>query len=266
MSRPAPPPNEIASELPRGADEQDLSSEASELPVLMPPRSARLRGVVGLLVLAALIYFLAGPMQNADMDAVRAEVEAMGALGILIYLVAFTILQPVGVSSHFFCFSAAMIWGFPEAFFLTWLGGTFATIGTFTFARYMARDFIEARIPARFRGIQKKLAASSFRTVLILRALFWCAPPIGLALGVSRFPAWKHHLASFLGPLPSVAFSCLLAAGLREAIETGDYTSGVFIGAVVTFAVFAVIILYYGLSMLQRLRAPNQEPREFDVT
>lgn len=227
---------------------------------------ARIRGYLGLIVLASAIYFVAGPMQNADMEAVRAKIEAMGTIGALVYLAAFILLQPFGVSSHFFCFSAAMIWGFPEAFFLTWIGGTLATIGTFTFARYMARDLVEARIPNRFRSLHKSLAGSSFRAILTLRALFWCAPPIGLALGVSRFPAWKHHLASFLGSLPSVALSSLLAAGLREAIDTGDYTSSVFIGAVIIFAIFAAIILYYGVSLLNRLRAQGEEAREFDVT
>lgn len=224
-----------------------------------PPPLARLRLMIGLLFFVFVVYFIAGPMKNADMESVRASVAAMGALGILVYLGAFTLLQPFGISSHFFCFSAAMIWGFPGAFFLTWIGGTLATIATFGFARYMARDFIEGSIPRRFENLHRNLGSSSFRSIATLRAIFWCAPPIGLALGVSRFPGWKHHLATFVGSLPSVALSCLFAAGLREAIDTGDYTSGVFIGAVLTFAVFLSIVIYSGVTLLNKGRAQKPE-------
>ena len=232
--------------------------EPNEPNPILPARFARVRAIVGLLILALGIYFIAGPMQSADMDSVRADVAAMGLGGVLVYFIAFALLQPFGISSHFFCFSAAMIWGFPSALFLTWLGSIFATAWAFTFARYVARDFIQARIPPRFAHINERLANSDFRTLIILRAIFWCAPPIGFGLGISRFPAWKHHLASAIGVIPQTALSSLLAAGLREAIDTGDYTSGVFIGAVITFALFGGLLLYYGISLVNKMKMMKQ--------
>ena len=77
----------------------------------------------------------------------------LGVRGYLAFVVAYTILQPFGVPGTVFIVAAPLIWPWQTAFALSMAGTMSASVVGFSFARFVARDWVSARIPARLRKI-----------------------------------------------------------------------------------------------------------------
>jgi uncharacterized membrane protein YdjX (TVP38/TMEM64 family) len=83
------------------------------------------------------------------------------------------------------------------------MGGTMAaSVVGFSFARFVARDWVSARIPARFKKYDEALEKNAFRTVFLLRQIFWMPQVLHSFLGVSKVPFWTHFWGSLLGYVP----------------------------------------------------------------
>ncbi len=134
----------------------------------------------------------------------------MGTSGYVAFIVAYTLLQPFGVPGTVFIVAAPLIWPWPVAFALSMVGTMSASIVGFSVARFLARDWIGARIPARFRKYDDALERRGFRTVLLLRVVFWMPPVLHAFFGVSKVPFWTHFWGSFFGyiraPCSSVSY------------------------------------------------------------
>jgi uncharacterized membrane protein YdjX (TVP38/TMEM64 family) len=107
-------------------------------------------------------------------------------------VLSFAILAPFFVPGFAFMAPGALVWGVPELFFYSLLGATGAGVVGFSFARYVARDWVETRMPSRLRAWDERLARNGFRTVVVVRLTFLLAPPAHWALGLSKvsFPAF----------------------------------------------------------------------------
>ncbi|MBW2224938.1 MAG: VTT domain-containing protein, partial [Deltaproteobacteria bacterium] len=99
---------------------------------------------------------------------------------------AYSCLQPFGVNGLVFLLSAPLIWSSTEAFLLNWAGTVGAGIFSFAGARFVARDWIQHRLPQRVRRFDDRLRTHGLRTVFFLRLIFYTTPTIQWALGVSR--------------------------------------------------------------------------------
>jgi len=125
-----------------------------------------------------------------------------GAWGYFAFVLAYALLQPFGVPGTVFIVAAPLIWPWQTAFGLSLVGTMAASVIGFSFARFMARDFVAARIPARFRKYDEALKRNAFRTVFLLRLIFWMPQVLHSFLGVSKVPFWTHFWASLLGYVP----------------------------------------------------------------
>jgi len=129
-------------------------------------------------------------------------VVAMGVWGYLGFIVAYTCLQPFGVPGTVFIVAAPLIWPWHIAYGLSMIGTMAASVVGFSFARFVARDWVAARIPQRFRKYDAALERSAFRTVFTLRLIFWMPQVLHGFLGVSKVPFWTHFWGSFFGYIP----------------------------------------------------------------
>ncbi len=95
-----------------------------------------------------------------------------------------------------FIVAAPLIWSWPVAFCLSMVGTMAATVDGFSFARFVARDWVAQRIPARFRKYDDLLALRAFATVFLLRLIFWMPPLLHAFFGVSKVRFSTHFWAS----------------------------------------------------------------------
>lgn len=174
-----------------------------------PPRRAWRR--IALLVLAAaaaLALYLSGAFEDPERT-VRLVREA-GTWGALAYLAAFATIQPLGVSGHVFTLAAAVVWGGWLGFALGLTGALGSACVSFAYARYVAYDWVQARIPERARRYEKWLVDRGLFGVIVYRTLTFTMPPAQLLIGTVRVRFGTMVLGTAIGFAPAVAIDIFL--------------------------------------------------------
>lgn len=166
--------------------------------------------------------------QFSDPSRAKQTLVDLGPWGYVAFVVAYAALQPFGVPGTVFVVAAPLIWPWPVAFALSMAGTMAASVVGFSFARFVARDWIAARIPPRFRRYDDALARRGFTTVFLLRLVFWMPQALHAFLGVSKVGFWTHFWASLAGYVLPILLVSLYGQALFDAMK--DAPVGVWIG------------------------------------
>lgn len=209
-------------------------------PSSLPPRRAflltRVAAVLGVLVLLAIAHRLGVLDDFSSLTRAKQTLTALGPRGYAAFVAAYTVLHPFGIPGTVFIWVAPLIWPWPVAFALSMVGTMAASTVGFSFARFVAREQVAKRIPARFRRYEESLARNGFLTVFVLRFVFWMPQWLHALLGVSRVSFWTHFWGSFAGylvPLFLVSyFGERLFALLKKVPTNAWIAAGVAIGVV----------------------------------
>lgn len=213
-------------------------------------RVALLAGVV----VAGVVLVRAGALDLiSDRERATAFLQSLGVWGPVLYVVGFALLEPFGVPAAAFIFPAAVVWPHLQAFGLSLLGGTLAALIGFGFARYLARDWVEARLPASLRRFDERLAERGFRTVVLIRVMLLMSPPTHWVMGISR-----------VRTLPYVAGTILVLAGYAGAVtylggNLASWLAGQPIGAWIGVAVLALLIVLLRIRSRRARRIAESE-------
>ena len=162
-----------------------------------------------------------------------AKLADLGVLGYVAFVLAYACLQPFGLPGMLFIVLATLVWPWPIAFALSMTGTMAASVVGFTFARFMARDFVEKRIPARFRKYDEALAKRAFATVFFLRLILWMPPLLHAFFGVSKVRFSTHFWGSFAGYLLPLFLVSYFGQRAFTALKSVPPTAWVVVGIVV---------------------------------
>lgn len=168
----------------------------SALPALLLLRVALVVAVIaGLLVVNhyGLFALFAEPAQ------LKKALVDLGPWGHLAFVVSYAALQPFGVPGTVFVFAAPLIWPWPVAFALSMVGTMAASVIGFSFARFLARDWLSQKVPPRLAAYNQALAERGFATVVLLRFVLWMPQVLHTFLGVSQVGFWTHFWGSLVG-------------------------------------------------------------------
>ena len=198
------------------------------------PRDARalkVAAVVAVLVILAVAHRLGILQRFGDPAGAARTLRSLGGWGYLAFIACYALLQPFGVPGTVFVVAAPLIWPWPVAFALSMAGTMAASVVGFSFARFVARDWVSRKIPARFRKYDEALAQRAFSTVLLLRFVFWMPQLLHAFLGVSKVPFWTHFWASLAGyALPLLVLS-FFGQKLFEALRGAPASVWLAVGA-----------------------------------
>ena len=207
------------------------------------------------LVLAGLLlaYRFGVFAEVRDPRSLARTLVAMGAWGYLVFVLTYTLLQPFGVPGTVFIVAAPLIWPWQTAFALSMTGTMCASVVGFSFARFVARDWVSARIPERIRKYEAVLERNAFRTVVLLRFVFWMPQFLHSFFGVSRVPFWTHFWGSVVGYLLPLFVVSYLGAEIIDA--SGSIKPQVFpiLGAFLACALLVAALVRY--AALRKRRA-----------
>jgi uncharacterized membrane protein YdjX (TVP38/TMEM64 family) len=168
----------------------------------------RLALLLSVLVALALAHYFGAFRALGDPAHLKELLLRAGPWGYAAFLGAYTVMQPFGLPGTLFVMAAPLIWPWPIAFALSMVGTMAASVVGFSFARFVARDWVSSRIPARFRRYDDALARRGFETVFLLRLIFWMPPPLHYFFGISKVRFSTHFWASVAGyALPLFACS-----------------------------------------------------------
>lgn len=181
----------------------------------------RLRAVLLVLLLVGGISAQHGfdLARYASVGGLRALVEAyasyeplvyMGAcvVGILLHLPGIVLIGAGGV---LFEGLPAVVYG--------WVASVIGTTAMFLVVRYLLRDTVGRAATGRFarlRDLDERLERHGFSTVLVLRLVFFLAPPLTWALGASRVRLPAYLAGTALGVLPGTWATVFLAGSIAS--------------------------------------------------
>ena len=177
-------------------------------------RASLLKIALVAVVVSLIAWFYASESyEEFDPQAMRIWVRNAGVWGGVLFVVAYSCLQPLGVNGLFFLLSAPLIWSPTDAFLLNLIGTVGTGVFSFSVARFIARDWVQKRLPQRVRRFDDRLHTRGFATVLLLRLVFYTTPTVQYALGVSRVKIAPFMIGSSLGVAPFTLLTTLL--GIR---------------------------------------------------
>lgn len=207
-----------------------------------PRRTARLAAVLAV-VFGLLVARSYGVFDHVTEPSRLAEsIVGMGAWGYTVFIVAFALLQPFGVPGTVFVIAAPLLWPWPVAYGLSMAGSMSASVIGFSFARFLARDWVAPRIPARFRKYEEALARRGFATVFVLRFVFWMPQVLHAFFGVSRVSGWTHFWGSLAGYAVPLLVMSYFGQRVFDLLRTATPTTWLFVGlgAAVAVSAFAL--------------------------
>lgn len=179
----------------------------NNLPLLSP----LLKGlaVIVLLVLATLLL---GDL--IDRHWIDVYVRGRGLTGVLLFLLAASLLISVGSSRQLIAFLAGYGFGFGAGLLLSMLAAIAGCIVTFYVARDLLRGFLQRHATARMHEVNRFIHHNTFSMTLVLRLL-----PVGsnflvnLAAGAFSVRGLPFFLGSALGYVPQMLVFTLLGSG-----------------------------------------------------
>jgi uncharacterized membrane protein YdjX (TVP38/TMEM64 family) len=172
-------------------------------------RTIRIAAVLAVIAILVIAQRLGVFQQLADPARAAQRLVELGPWGYAAFIASYAVLQPFGVPGTVFIMAAPLIWPWPVAFGLSMAGTMAASVVGFSFARFVARDWISTRIPARFQKYDDALVRRAFTTVFLLRLVFWMPPLLHAFFGVSKVRFSTHFWGSLAGyaiPLFLVSF------------------------------------------------------------
>ena len=182
--------------------------------------------LIGLVLMVLAIAYKTGVLaQFSSLAMARQTLLSLGAWGYVVFVVAYGALQPFGIPGTIFIFVAPLIWRFPIALSLSMAGTMAASVVGFSFARFVARDWLAPKIPARFAKYNDALEKRAFVTVVVLRLIFWMPQALHAFLGLSKVPFWTHFWGSLLGYLPILTVCTYFGPSLLDWLKGSSWQS-----------------------------------------
>lgn len=213
---------------------------------------ARLSLVLAVVLGAALVHQAGWLDELTEIRRLTATIAASGPRGMVIFLLAYTLLQPFGVPGTVFIVAAPLIWPWPVAFALSLAGTMGASVIGFSFTRFVAREWVSRRLPARWRRYDADLATHGLRTVFLLRLIFWMPQPLHALFGLSRVSFWTHVWGSLLGYVPPLLAVSYFGGRIFDADGRMQPAAWPFTGALLIFSVLVLLIDRWRSARLRR--------------
>jgi uncharacterized membrane protein YdjX (TVP38/TMEM64 family) len=142
-------------------------------------------------------------------------IRTLGFLGVLIFILAFTVAALLSLPASVFAAAAGLVYGFGEGSAIAMCGAVCASLGGFLLARYVFRERVEAfaRTNRKFAAIDRALGDQGWKIVGLLRL----SPvmPLGIStylFGVTSVRFVPYALASSIGVIPGTLMYTYLGA------------------------------------------------------
>ena len=185
-------------------------------------------------VVVVVLVAAGGPGDRmSDPDEVASFLRDRGWIGPLVFVLVMWALQPVGLPGVAFMVPASVVWSAPTAIALSWIGNMGASFIAFAFARWVARDWTQARLPDRLRAWDERLAVGGVRQVTVLRLFTGQITPADWLLGVSSVRIRPFLIGTAIGIIPLIVIVVLAGASIGTWLFGEPWRWGsVLVGAV----------------------------------
>ncbi len=194
--------------------------------------------LAGLAIIAALAVAFGGSGWATGEGNIENLLTDTGIVGPLIFVGVMWLTQPLGVPGLVFMVPAGIVWPYPLAIALSWVGNMGASYIAFAFARWVGRDWVQLRIPKRMYPYNDRLATGGIWPVILLRLVFGQLAPADWLLGVSKVSTRNFLIGTGIGIIPGVVLFVVAGGGMFDYLrELPTGTRRIVIGVLVALAV-----------------------------
>lgn len=134
----------------------------------------------------------------------------------VVFTLAAALLTAIGMPRLLLCTLAGVIFGFTWGFFWSHFGTLLGAYGTFIFARWSGREYVQQRFP-KIIALSQATQARGWRSVLFMRQLPISGLYNDILLGMSTVSHCDFWIGSALGFLPLGVTATLVGAGAIQA-------------------------------------------------
>ena len=172
-------------------------------------------------------------------DKVHALIDSWGVWAYVLYVATFVVLMPFGIPAFVWVLPAGILWPFWVAYPLSMLAVAGGSSVGFLFARYIARDWVAARMPGRIRRLDEKFSARGLRSVILFRLVFMLGAPTHWLLGLSSVGYGTFAVGTIIGAMPVVALVAWFGHDVIRWMEMHGALAALILVAIVTGAIVA---------------------------
>ena len=180
------------------------------------------RWLLALLVLlaglagAAVIWALDG---HLTAEALEATVASLGVWAPVGFVALYGIATVAMVPGSVFDLAGGALFGPYLGILVNLAGGTLGAVLAFFVARYIARDWVEARAGPRTKGIMQSVDADGWKFVAFVRIVpIFPYNVMNYLLGLTRIPFHQYFLATIVFMSPATVVYTYIGHASRQAI------------------------------------------------
>jgi uncharacterized membrane protein YdjX (TVP38/TMEM64 family) len=152
-------------------------------------------------------------------EALEARIASLGVWAPVGFVLLYGIATVVMVPGSIFDLVGGAVFGPYLGGALNLAGGTLGAVLAFLVARYVARDWVEARAGRRTKGIVKSVDADGWRFVAFVRLVpVFPYNVMNYLLGLTHIPLHHYLVATIVFMAPSTAVYTWIGVAGREAI------------------------------------------------
>jgi len=189
-----------------------------------------------------------------DSESFKDQIRSYGTWGVLAFCLIFLAVQPIGFPGSILWMASSMIWPLQQAFLYSWLIGIISALSGFYFARYLAKDWVQNKLPDRLKRYDQHIEAKGLRTTIVIRLLFMISPPTNWLLGVSKIQTQTFLLGTSIGLMPGILMYNYFGQGVlqfyQQLKQPGSIESQYFLITVLLIVLIAAT--YFVLKRRQR--------------
>jgi uncharacterized membrane protein YdjX (TVP38/TMEM64 family) len=206
-------------------------------------RSASIKVITALLLLAALLLAFRFLPIAAWLTAFQAWVRHLGPIGYVVYVLMYAVCVTALVPASLLTLGAGAIFGVAGGTVVVCIGATLGSMLAFVLARTVLRKRVEQMIAKRpkLAAVDRAIAAEGTKLMLLCRLSGF--PPYVFAnyvFGLTGVTATSYFLTTFFGIIPG-CFAYTYAGHAGAAVATG---SGNRIALIVTAAGIILVSAY----------------------
>ena len=133
-----------------------------------------------------------------------------------VFTLAAALLTAIGMPRLFLCSLAGVLFGFTWGFVWSHFGTLLGAYGTFIFARWSGREYVQQKFP-KIIALSQSIHTRGWRSVLFMRQLPISGLYNDILLGMSTVSHCDFWIGSALGFLPLGVTAALVGAGAIQA-------------------------------------------------
>ena len=208
-------------------------------------KAAVIRPLLFLLLIAAVIAVqYVHPEQYLDQERLRQFGASHRVLLPLIYLAVWTV-GPLFLPGLPITLAGGVLFGPFWGVVYVAIGSTLGAALVFLVARYLARDWVAAKLAGtRLVSLDEKVARQGWKIVAFTRLIpVFSFSLLNYAFGLTRISFWPYLAATFVFMLPSTIAYVYFSSNILGFLQ-GKISSGLIIGVILVVVVSLIPVIY----------------------